>query len=219
MKLKTALACGIVLSTSMAGIYMSSADQKEHKTVVTSAASTKSKASLEKVTSPSTTTTSSSSTTSADKAAANTNNLDNIIEVKQTNVPANGQVTKEPKPFQPLIAQYAKEYNVPVKLANAVIHTESNYNPLAHGKAGEIGLMQLMPTTARSLGYKGPLNNLYNPRVNISYGMRYLSEACKLGKGDLCHTILKYNAGFGAKHMNPISARYCMQVKDFLANA
>lgn len=122
------------------------------------------------------------------------------------------------KPFSNLIHQYATQYHVPINLAYGVIHTESNYNPKAHGKAGEIGLMQLMPTTARGLGFKGPLKNLYNPATNLQYGMRYLAKANALGKGDLCRTILKYNAGYGAKSMNPVSARYCKNVKSYIAS-
>lgn len=140
---------------------------------------------------------------------------DNYFEIKTIDV---AQKYKAPVKLEPLITKYAEKYNVPIGLAHAIIHTESRFNIDAHGKAGEIGLMQLMPTTARSLGFKGSLKNLYNPVVNLDYGMRYLSKANKLGKGDLCHTILKYNAGYGAKSMNPVSQRYCQSVKKYLAS-
>lgn len=123
-----------------------------------------------------------------------------------------------PRPFDPIVNDLAKKNKVPVNLVHAVIHTESNYNVEAHGNAGEVGLMQLMPMTARSLGFKGPLTDLYNPATNLRYGVKYLAKAVKLGHGDTCKTILKYNAGYGAKKMNPISERYCEKVRTYLAS-
>src|ERR1700754_1833006 len=59
-----------------------------------------------------------------------------------------------------LIAKYAKEYDVPVELAHAVVRVESNFNPNARGRAGEIGLMQIKPATARMMGYSGTKEEL-----------------------------------------------------------
>ena len=53
------------------------------------------------------------------------------------------------------IQTYAKTYGVPVDLAHAVVRVESNFNPKARGSAGEIGLMQIKPATARMMGYSG----------------------------------------------------------------
>ncbi|MCB1492189.1 MAG: lytic transglycosylase domain-containing protein, partial [Rhodobiaceae bacterium] len=78
--------------------------------------------------------------------------------------------------------------------------------------AGEIGLMQIKPSTARMMGYRGSAKGLYNPETNIKYGMMYLAMAHKLGGGSTCGTILKYNAGHAAKRMNPVSKRYCGKV-------
>ncbi|MDP3895131.1 MAG: transglycosylase SLT domain-containing protein [Mesorhizobium sp.] len=115
-----------------------------------------------------------------------------------------------------IIARYAAVYGVPVSLAHAVIRVESNYRPGARGSAGEVGLMQIKPATARGLGYSGSVKGLYNPDTNIRYGMKYLGMAHKLGGGSTCGTILKYNAGHGAKRMNPVSAAYCSKVKRHL---
>lgn len=117
------------------------------------------------------------------------------------------------KPFNALISSYAKSYGVPVSLAHAVISIESNYRPKARGAAGEIGLMQIKPATARMMGYSGSAKGLYNPETNIKYGMKYLAKARQLGGGTTCGTILKYNAGHGAKRMNPVSKRYCGKVQ------
>lgn len=112
-----------------------------------------------------------------------------------------------------LIARYASAYGVPVGLAHAVVRVESNYRANARGGAGEIGLMQIKPSTARMLGYHGKASGLFNPETNIKYGMKYLAMAHRLGGGSVCGTILKYNAGHGAKRMNPVSAAYCAKVK------
>jgi len=80
-------------------------------------------------------------------------------------------------------------------------------------KAGEIGLMQIKLATARGMGYKGSRKQLYNPATNLYWGMKYLGKAHRLAGGSTCGTILKYNAGHGAKRMNPISRRYCNRIR------
>jgi soluble lytic murein transglycosylase-like protein len=76
--------------------------------------------------------------------------------------------------------------------------------------------MQLKLSTARMMGYSGSRSALYDPETNIKYGMRYLAKAQSLSDGSTCGTILKYNAGHGAKRMNPVSARYCSKVSALL---
>jgi soluble lytic murein transglycosylase-like protein len=115
--------------------------------------------------------------------------------------------------YSAIIARYAASYGVPVSLANAVIRIESNYRPNMVGGAGEIGLMQIKPATARMMGYSGPIKGLFDPDTNIKYGMKYLAMAQGLGGGTTCGTILKYNAGHAATRMNPVSAAYCSKVK------
>jgi len=115
-----------------------------------------------------------------------------------------------------LIRTHARREGVPVALANAVVMVESNYNAKARGGAGEIGLMQIKLSTARSMGYRGSRAGLYDPATNLKYGMKYLGGAHKLAGGDTCGTILRYNAGHGAKRMNKISSRYCSKVKNIL---
>ena len=116
-----------------------------------------------------------------------------------------------------IVARYAATYGVPVSLAHAVIRVESNYNPNARGSAGEIGLMQIKPSTARMMGYSGGNAGLFNPETNIKFGMKYLAMAHSLGGGTTCGTVLKYNAGHAATRMNPVSSAYCSKVKQQLA--
>ncbi|WP_244293025.1 MULTISPECIES: lytic transglycosylase domain-containing protein [unclassified Stappia] len=119
--------------------------------------------------------------------------------------------------YQAMIAAEARKHGVPVDLAHAVVRVESNYNPSARGRAGEIGLMQIKPQTARGVGFRGSAKALYDPKTNITYGMKYLAGAHQLAGGDVCGTILRYNAGHFAKRMNPVSRRYCSKVKQLLA--
>jgi hypothetical protein len=63
--------------------------------------------------------------------------------------------------------------------------------------------MQIKPATARGIGFSGNAQALYDPETNIRYGMKYLAQAQQLAGGDLCGTILRYNAGHGARRMNP----------------
>ena len=112
-----------------------------------------------------------------------------------------------------IVTRYAKAYGVPVALAHAVVKVESNFRPHVTGRAGEIGLMQIKPATARMMGYSGSAKGLYDPETNVKYGMKYLAKAHELGGGDTCATILRYNAGHAAKRMNRVSSAYCTKVK------
>ena len=118
-----------------------------------------------------------------------------------------------PKTYKAIVKRYAMLNGVPISLAHAVVAIESNYKPHSRGKAGEVGLMQIKPATARLMGYSGSIAGLFDPETNIKYGMKYLAKARRLGGGTTCGTILKYNAGHAAKRMNPISRNYCYKVK------
>jgi soluble lytic murein transglycosylase-like protein len=119
--------------------------------------------------------------------------------------------------YEALIQKYASEYDVPAELALAVVQIESSFRPTVKGSAGEIGLMQIKPATAKMMGYDGAATGLYDPETNIRFGMKYLAGANELGDGKICRTILKYNAGHGAKRMNPVSQRYCNKVQTVIA--
>ena len=118
-----------------------------------------------------------------------------------------------PRTYMAIVKRYAMLNGVPISLAHAVVAIESNYKPYSRGKAGEVGLMQIKPATAKLMGYSGSITGLFDPETNIKYGMKYLAKARRLGDGTTCGTILKYNAGHAAKRMNPISRNYCRKVK------
>lgn len=118
--------------------------------------------------------------------------------------------------YNSIIRKYARLNGMNYDFIRAVIFSESSFKVNALGRAGEIGLMQLKPRTARAMGFKGSRNQLYIPENNIKYGIMYLKKAKDRGDGTICGTILKYNAGLYSKRMNPISARYCKKVKIFM---
>ncbi|QFT31018.1 Membrane-bound lytic murein transglycosylase C precursor [Labrenzia sp. THAF82] len=120
--------------------------------------------------------------------------------------------------YTSLIRKAAAKHGVPVKIAKAVVEVESNFNPRARGRAGEVGLMQIKPATARGIGYRGSTKALYDPATNLEWGMKYLAGAHQKAGGDLCGTILRYNAGHYAKRMNPVSRRYCSKVKRLIGS-
>src|SRR5680860_553449 len=74
--------------------------------------------------------------------------------------------------YDRLIAKYAGEYGVPIKLAHAIVKIESSYRADARGSRGEIGLMQVRLSTAKGMGYSGGAKELYYPETNLKYGMK-----------------------------------------------
>ena len=93
-----------------------------------------------------------------------------------------------------LIEAEAEAQDVPAALAVAVARVESGLNPAARG-AGPIGLMQIMPATARSVGYSGHDHGLLDARVNARYGIRYLKKALESCDGDQRCAASRYKSG------------------------
>ncbi|MGI9463550.1 MAG: lytic transglycosylase domain-containing protein [Aestuariivirgaceae bacterium] len=106
---------------------------------------------------------------------------------------------------------------VPFNLVDAVMWVESRYNPSATGGVGEVGLMQVLPSTARMLGFRGSMRQLRWPQTNIRLGTRYLAGAWRLGKRDICTAVMKYRAGHGEHRFSVRSVDYCRKVRKHLA--
>ena len=96
--------------------------------------------------------------------------------------------------YDTFIRGAAQRYQLPEALVRAVIHTESNYNPHAVSRVGAMGLMQLMPSTAKYLGVGKP----FDPRQNIYGGTKYLRLLANRFNGDMVLVIAGYHAGAGA---------------------
>ncbi len=90
-----------------------------------------------------------------------------------------------------LINRYARNEGLSPRLVQAVVQVESGYNPRALSAKGAMGLMQLMPGTAKELG----VSNAYDPEQNIRGGARYLREQLDRFSGDLRMALAAYNAG------------------------
>lgn len=112
----------------------------------------------------------------------------------------------------------AERLGVPYALVDAVMRVESAYNPLASGAAGEVGLMQIMPPTARLLGHQGNNQDLAVPETNIRLGATYLAGAWKLAKEDICTAVMKYRAGHNETRFSVLSVRYCVRVREHLVS-
>jgi soluble lytic murein transglycosylase-like protein len=120
------------------------------------------------------------------------------VPYPEPQVEATATVTPEPlvsqalavnATFDPLIRRLSAEQGVDASLVRAVIQVESGYQPRARSGKGAVGLMQLMPATARRYG----VTNLYDPSSNIRAGVAHLKTL--LDRFPLALALAAYNAG------------------------
>lgn len=94
-----------------------------------------------------------------------------------------------------LIEEQAKANGVPASFVHQVVKRESNYNPNARGGSA-LGLMQIKHATARGMGYRGDAAGLYDPKINLRYGIAYLAGAYRTAKGNVHQAYTYYNRGY-----------------------
>lgn len=92
-----------------------------------------------------------------------------------------------------IFEEAASTFGVSVNLLKSIARAESNFNPNAVSSAGAVGIMQLMPATAASLG----VSNSYDPRENIMGGAKLISQLLSKYNGNTSLALAAYNAGSG----------------------
>ena len=93
--------------------------------------------------------------------------------------------------FRPIIMRVAHRHQVDPAMVKAIIMAESSFNPKAISSRGAVGLMQLMPNTAKSLG----VIDAFDPENNINAGVLYFKKLLKEFRGDVKLALAAYNAG------------------------
>ena len=99
--------------------------------------------------------------------------------------------TERLRPYEDLIAEHSRSNGVRPDLVRAVVQVESAFNPFATSPKGAMGLMQLMPATARQYGVSNP----FNPAENVRAGVAYLRGLLDRYQGDEELALAAYNAG------------------------
>ena len=100
--------------------------------------------------------------------------------------------------FDTMILDAANKYNLDPDIIRAVVKVESDFDPLAVSKSGALGLMQLMPQTAKELKVENP----FDPQENIEGGVKHFRQLWEAFDGDLVLCVAAYNAGKNAVSKN-----------------
>lgn len=128
-------------------------------------------------------------------SANNLKRLENVTQASDPGCPRIDSKTRITRPLiETLVRLQAPEYDLDPELVLAVIKAESNFNPRARSHKGAMGLMQLMPATAKRFG----VVDIKNPLQNLRGGMAYLQWLNGHFEGELPLILAAYNAGENA---------------------
>lgn len=94
-----------------------------------------------------------------------------------------------------LIEKHARRNDVPVDLVERVVQRESRFNPAARN-GPYYGLMQILPETARGMGYRGRPSGLLDPDTNLTYAVKYLRGAWIVADGNRDRAVMWYARGY-----------------------
>jgi soluble lytic murein transglycosylase-like protein len=106
-----------------------------------------------------------------------------------------GLHANETPELRAMIETYAETYDVPVDLVQRVVIRESRHVPQARN-GPYYGLMQILPETARTMGYRGRPAGLLDPETNLKYGVKYLRGAWLVAGGDKDEAVGWYAKGY-----------------------
>lgn len=107
-----------------------------------------------------------------------------------------------PLEYEQIVTAHARNYDLQPELLAAVVYVESRFQPDVVSPAGAVGLMQLLPDTAKGIalrtgGYRFVVSDLRNPELNVRYGSWYLDHLRDRYGGDLRLALAAYHAGQG----------------------
>ncbi|MFN4129571.1 MAG: transglycosylase SLT domain-containing protein [Paracoccaceae bacterium] len=94
-----------------------------------------------------------------------------------------------------LIVKFADQYDVPVSLVHRIVQRESGYNPTARN-GSYMGLMQIAPQTARTMGFGGQPTDLLDAETNLRYAVKYLRGAWMVADGSQDRAAMWYARGY-----------------------
>ncbi len=121
-----------------------------------------------------------------------------LATVEQDTVPNYFLKMYYPRKYEEAIIKYSQQNNLDPYLVMGLIHQESSFNPVARSPVGAVGLMQLMPPTAKELARRlGSSSNVEDPEVNIRLGTYYFRRLVDMFRGVVQLAVASYNAGMG----------------------
>ena len=123
------------------------------------------------------------------------------------NATSSGSVSS-PENLEEYFKEASETYGVDINLLKAIARQESNFNPSATSSAGAMGVMQLMPSTAKGLG----VTNAYDAQENIMGGAKLMAQNLKKYNGDVSLALAAYNAGFHRLRKHRIMSKKCLVI-------